>query len=192
MRTRIEMRRLSVFNQVSLDGYFTDNNGDMSWAHKHDPEWMSFVSDNASGEASLVFGRITYDLMAGYWPTKQALDSLPAVAERMNSLPKIVFSRTLGTAAWNNTRLINDHIVDAMQALKNEPGPDLLIMGSGTIVAQFTSAGLIDEYQIVVNPVVLGGGRTMFNGVKERAGLALARSRTFTNGNVVLWYERPA
>jgi dihydrofolate reductase len=181
-----------VFNQVSLDGYFTDNNGDMSWAHKHDPEWMSFVSDNASGEASLVFGRITYDLMAGYWPTKQALDSLPAVAERMNSLPKIVFSRTLGTAAWNNTRLINDHIVDAMQALKNEPGPDLLIMGSGTIVAQFTSAGLIDEYQIVVNPVVLGGGRTMFNGVKERAGLALARSRTFTNGNVVLWYERPA
>lgn len=186
------MRRLSVFNQISLDGYFTDANGDMSWAHKHDPEWLSFVSGNASGGGALVFGRITYDSMAGYWPTKQALDSLPVVAERMNNLPKIVFSRTLDAAAWNNTRLVGGDIIAAMRALKEEPGPDMAIMGSGTIVAQFTDAGLIDEYQVVVNPVVLGSGRTMFDGVKARPSFALAKTRTFANGNIVLWYTPSA
>jgi dihydrofolate reductase len=185
------MRKLGVFNQVSLDGYFTDNKGDMSWAHKRDPEWQSFASENASGGGVLVFGRITYDLMAGYWPTPQAAKNTPIVAERMNNLPKIVFSRTLDKATWSNTRLIKGDIVEAMRKLKAEPGPDMVIMGSGTIVAQFTDAHLIDEYQVVVNAIVLGDGRTMFGGLKDRVGLRLKEARTFSNGNVVLWY-RPA
>ena len=185
------MRKLGVFNQVSLDGYFTDNKGDMSWAHKQDPEWQSFASENASGGGMLVFGRITYDLMAGYWPTPQAAKNTPIVAERMNNLPKIVFSRTLDKATWSNTTLIKGDIVEAMRKLKAEPGPDMVIMGSGTIVAQFTDAHLIDEYQVVVNAIVLGDGRTMFGGLKDRVGLRLKEARTFSNGNVVLWY-RPA
>ncbi len=185
------MRKLGVFNQVSLDGYFTDNKGDMSWAHKQDPEWQSFASENASGGGVLVFGRITYDLMAGYWPTPQAAKNTPIVAERMNNLPKIVFSRTLDKATWSNTNLIKGDIVEAMRKLKAEPGPDMVIMGSGTIVAQFTDAHLIDEYQVVVNAIVLGDGRTMFGGLKDRVGLRLKEARTFSNGNVVLWY-RPA
>lgn len=185
------MRKLGVFNQVSLDGYFTDNKGDMSWAHKHDPEWQSFASENASGGGVLVFGRITYDLMAGYWPTVQASKNSPIVAERMNNLPKIVFSRTLDKATWSNTALIKGDIVEAMRKLKAEPGPDMVILGSGTIVAQFTDAHLIDEYQVVVNAIVLGDGRTMFGGIKDRVGLRLTEARTFSNGNVVLWY-RPA
>jgi len=184
------MRRLTVFNQVSLDGYFTDDRGDMSWAHKFDPEWTAFAAENASGGGVLVFGRVTYDLMASYWPTPQALQANRVVAEAMNDLPKIVFSRSLeGRPLWKNTTLVTGDIVDAMRRLKAEAGRDMVIMGSGTIVSRFTEARLIDEYQVVVNAVVLGRGRTMFDGVTSRMGLKLKKTRTFGNGNIVLWYE---
>jgi dihydrofolate reductase len=183
------MRRLTVFNSVSLDGYFSDSHGDMSWAHRQDAEWGAFVSGNASGGGLLVFGRVTYDLMAGYWPTAAALQGNPVVAEQMNNLPKIVFSRTLDRASWNNTKLIKGDIVAATRQLKREPGPDMVILGSGSIVAQLTDARLIDEYQIVLCAVVLGGGRTMFQGVKQKQDLSLKKARPFSNGNVVLWYE---
>jgi len=183
------MRKLTVFNSVSLDGYFSDSHGDMSWAHRQDAEWGAFVSGNASGGGLLVFGRVTYDLMAGYWPTAAALQGNPVVAEQMNNLPKIVFSRTLDRASWNNTKLIKGDIVAATRQLKREPGPDMVILGSGSIVPQLTDARLIDEYQIVLCAVVLGGGRTMFQGVKQKQDLSLKQARPFSNGNVVLWYE---
>jgi dihydrofolate reductase len=185
------MRKLIVFNHVSLDGYFVDSNGDMSWARAHssDPEWNAFVAENAKGGGTLVFGRITYDLMTRYWPTPMAMQHDPVVAERMNSAPKVVFSRTLDNASWNNTRLIKGDITMEMQKLKNEPGEGMVILGSGTIVSQLAQAGLIDEYQVVVNPVVLGKGRTLFEGVKQKLPLRLASSRAFGNGNVFLRYE---
>ena len=99
------MRRLIAFEQVSLDGYFVDANGDMSWAHKQDPEWNEFAAGNAKGDGSLVFGRVTYDMMASFWPSPAALERMPAVAEGMNNLPKVVFSRTLDKVSWKNTRL---------------------------------------------------------------------------------------
>ncbi len=104
------MKKLVVFNNVTLDGYFTDRNGDMSWAHKDDPEWNAFAADNAKGGGTLLFGRITYEMMASWWPTPQAMKSMPAVAERMNHLPKVVFSRTLDKASWNNTKLVKKDI----------------------------------------------------------------------------------
>jgi dihydrofolate reductase len=183
------MRKLIVFNQVSLDGYFVDAGGDMSWAHKDDPEWNAFASDNASGGGELVFGRITYEMMASFWPTPQAMQMMPAVAEGMNKSPKIVFSRTLDEAPWNSTRLIKGDIAAQMRKLKEETGPGLAILGSGSIVSQLAQAGLIDEYQFVTNPIVLGGGRTMFEGVKEKLRLKLINTRTFKNGNVLLRYE---
>ncbi|HLC05445.1 MAG TPA: dihydrofolate reductase family protein [Anaerolineales bacterium] len=184
------MRRLIVFNQVSLDGYFVDIGGDMSWAHNanKDEEWDAFVAANARGGALLVFGRITYELMTGYWPTPLALQSDPIVAERMNNLPKIVFSRTLDKTPWNNTRLIKEDMVAEIRRLKNEPGDDMAIIGSGSIVAQLTRARLIDEYQMVLIPVVLGKGRTMFDGITEKVSLNLTNTRTFANGNVLLYY----
>ncbi len=100
------MRKLSVFNSVSIDGYFTDAHGDMSWAHRQDPGWEAFASENASGGGVLLFGRITYELMASYWPTPAALEALPVVAAQMNALPKVVFSRTLPEASWQNTELV--------------------------------------------------------------------------------------
>jgi dihydrofolate reductase len=188
------MRKLGVFNNVSLDGYFVDADGDMHWAYrdKPDAEWNAFVADNASGEGELLFGRITYELMASYWPTPVAKQNMPAVAEGMNKMLKIVFSRTLDKVTWNNTKLIRGDLATEVRKLKQETGPDIVILGSGSIVSQLAREGLIDEFQIVVNPIVLGNGRTMFNGVTQRPTLKLTRSRTFGNGNVVLNYEQAA
>jgi dihydrofolate reductase len=183
------MRKLIVFNNVTVDGYFVSANGDMSWAHKNDDEWNAFTDENASGEGALVFGRVTYDMMASYWPTPMALEAMPVVAERMNNLPKIVFSRTMDEAAWTNTRLLKGDLGTEVRALKEESGPDMTILGSGSIVAQLAGMGLIDEFHIIVNPLVLGAGRTMFDGVSERLCLRLTKTRPFKNGCVQLVYE---
>ena len=185
------MRKLISFTQVALDGYFTGRNGDLSWAHEgpQDAEWNAFVSGNASGGGQLLFGRITYELMKSYWPTPQALQNSPAVAEQMNNLPKVVFSRTLDKASWNNTRLVKSGMAAEIRKMKKEPGPDMVIMGSGSIVSQLAEEGLIDEFQLVMNPIVLGEGRTMFDGVKERLTLKQTKTRTFGNGNVLLCYQ---
>jgi dihydrofolate reductase len=187
------MRKLSVFNSVTLDGYFTGTNGDLSWAHggREDAEFNSFVADNAKGGGVLLFGRVTYELMASYWPTPDALKKDPVVAERMNSLPKVVFSRTMASASWSNTTLKGD-LAAEVRRLKEAPGESMVILGSGSIVSQLTTMGLIDEYQFVVTPVVLGKGKTMFDGIKEKLPLKLTKTRSFGNGKVFLRYERVA
>ncbi len=183
------MRKLIVFNNVSLDGYFVDANGDLNWAHNSDPEFYAFVQDNAKGGGELLFGRITYDLMVRYWPTPIAKQNDPVIAEGMNNRPKVVFSRTMDKATWNNTRLIKDNMVAEVRKMKKESGVGLVILGSGNIISQLAQEGLIDEYQIVVIPVVLGKGRTMFDGIHDKLTLKLTKSRTFGNGNVFLCYE---
>jgi dihydrofolate reductase len=183
------MRRLIVFDNVTLDGYFTDARGDMSWAHKQDAEWNAFAAENAQGGGTLLFGRITYELMAGYWPTPQAMKNSPDVAERMNSLPKVVFSRTMEKASWSNTRLVKDNMAAAVRKMKSDSGDGMVILGSGSIVSQLAQEGLIDEYQIVLNPIVLGKGRTLFEGIGQKLPLKLTKTRAFGNGNVVLCYE---
>lgn len=183
------MRKLIVFNHVSLDGYFTDAAGDMSWAHSQDAEWNAFVKENASQGGELLFGRVTYELMAGFWPTPMASSHFPEVAERMNSMPKVVFSRTLDHASWNNTKLVKDGLADAVRRMKQDPGPGMVIFGSGTIVAQLAREGLIDEFQIVVHPIVLGRGRILFEDIPEKLALKQIRTRNFSNGNVLLCYE---
>jgi dihydrofolate reductase len=183
------MRKLIAFEHVSLDGFFVDAQGDMSFAHKQDPEWNEFSASNASGDGSLLFGRVTYEMMAGFWPTPAARETMPEVAEGMNTMPKVVFSRTLEKAAWKNTRLVKGDLVAEVRRMKKDTGPGIAILGSGSIVSQLTQAGLIDELQIVVNPVVLGKGRTLFEGVGQNIALKLVGSRAFGNGNVVLRYE---
>src|SRR6185295_16748421 len=100
------MRKLMVFNNISLDGYFTDANSDMSWAHRNDDEWNSFSAENAKGGGELVFGRKTYEMMVAHWPTEAAKKQMPDVAKGMNEAKKVVFSKSLKSADWNNTRLI--------------------------------------------------------------------------------------
>ncbi|MEX0852559.1 MAG: dihydrofolate reductase family protein [Bauldia sp.] len=136
-----------------------------------------------------MFGRIPYELMARYWPTPLAAENDPVVAERMNTLPKVVFSRTLEKATWNNTKLMKGNIAAEVGRMKKAPGPGMVIFGSGTIVAQLADQGLIDEFQIVVNPVALGAGKTMFAGIRKRLDLKRTAVGSFANGNVVLSYE---
>lgn len=188
------MRRLVVFNNVTLDGYFADVNGDVNWAHVgyQDTEWNAFIADNAKGGGLLLFGRITYDLMASYWPTPYAVKNDPIVAERMNNLPKVVFSRTMDNASWNNTKLVKEGMAAEVRKMKEEPGKGMTILGSGSIVTQLAQDGLIDEYQIAVHPLVLGKGRTMFDGLKEKVTLKLTKTRTFANGIILLCYEPTA
>jgi len=135
---------------------------------------------------------VTYDLMASFWPTPLAAQSNPIVVERMNNMPKFVFSTTLDKASWNNTTLLKGDLPTQVRELTRRPGPNIVVMGSGSIVAQLAAAGLVDEYQIVLNPLVVGDGRTLFEGVKKKLPMKLARSRAFGNGNVVLFYEPAA
>jgi dihydrofolate reductase len=184
------MARLTVFESVSLDGYFTDAYGKMDFAHRSpdDAEWNGFTAENAGGGGALLFGRITYEMMASFWPTPAAAQMMPEVAERMNDMPKFVVSRSLGKAEWKNTRVIKGDLAGEIRKLK-EGREDLAILGSGSLVAQLTPHRLIDEFTFVTVPVVLGKGRTLFHGVEGMAPLTLVKTRTFGNGNVVSWYK---
>jgi dihydrofolate reductase len=185
-------RRLSAFLQISLDGYYCDKHGDMSFAHKssENTEWNRFVAGNAKGGGKLLFGRTTYEMMAAWWPTPMAAKAMPSLATSMNAMPKVVFSRTLRSAEWKNTTLMNGDAVRAVKALKEQPGPDMATLGSGKLVTSLAAAGLIDTLQLVINPIALGGGKPIFGGLRKPLGFSLTKSKVFKNGSVVLWYER--
>ncbi len=184
------MQKLIVFNNMSLDGYFTDAQSSMTFAQngKKDPEWDAFVAGNAGGGGMFVFGRITYEIMAAFWPTPAATSSMPKVAATMNNNPKVVFSRTLKKADWNNTKILKGDLLEEIRKLKAGPGEGAVIFGSGSIVSPLSQARLIDEYQLIVVPLVLGKGRTMFEGIKANLPLELVGSRAFKNGNILLRY----
>jgi dihydrofolate reductase len=185
------MRKLIVFNHVSLDGYLqatTVTSAGLTGGND-DPEYLAFVAENAGGEGELLFGRVTYDLMVSYWPTPMASHNDPKVAEGMNRMRKVVFSKTLDTASWNNTQLVKSDLVAAVRKMKEAPGPDMTILGSGTIIAQLAPAGVIDEYHLMLDPVILGRGRTMFEGIPDKLNLNLTKTRVFKNGKAHLIYQ---
>jgi dihydrofolate reductase len=182
------MRKLFVFNLVTLDGYFEGPNREIDW-HNVDAEFNEYAIDMLNSVDTLLFGRVTYELMASYWPTPDAIKNDPIVAEKMNTLPKIVFSKTLDKAEWNNTSLVKDVIPKEIEKMKQVPGKDIVILGSGSIMSEFAQRGLIDEYRIMVNPIVLGDGKPLFKGIKDRLNLKLTKTRTFGNGNVLLYYQ---
>jgi len=182
------MRKVIVFNFVTLNGYFKGPKEDISW-HKHDAEENEYAVEMLNSGDTLLFGRVTYELMASYWPTPDAIKNVPIFAERMNNADKIVFSRTLKKVEWNNTRLVKDNIEEEIKKMKQIPGKNMTLLGSGSILTQFAQQGLIDEYRIMVDPVVLGDGTPIFKGIKHRLNLKLTTIRTFRNGNVLLCYQ---
>jgi dihydrofolate reductase len=185
------MRNLVVFEHLTLDGYFTDARGDMSFAHddQRDAEWDSFVDANASSGGLLLLGRITFELLKSYWPTRAAAERMPVVAEHINQSPKIVFSRSLKEPGWTNVRLISRDLVGEVRRLKEQPGKSLVILGSGSLVSQLAPHGVIDEYQFVLHPVVLGKGRTLFEGLGAKLPMTLEKHRSFGNGNTLVCYK---
>jgi dihydrofolate reductase len=180
------MSKLRVFESISIDGYFTDATGDMSWAHagREDAEFADWVGANASSGAELLFGRKTYQMMEAFWPTPMAARQMPAVAQGMNACKKYVASKTI-EPTWNNTHLLKGELVATVHSLKSRSKVDITLLGSGSVAAQLGEAGLIDEYQFVIIPVALGGGRTVFTAGRK---LRLVDQRAFRCGNVVVTY----
>lgn len=178
--------KLSVFESISIDGYFTGANDDNSFAYAvpPDPEFLAWVGQNAQSGDALLFGRKTYEQMAAYWPTPLAAQQMPEVAKGMNAARKYVASRTI-QPTWENTTVLEGDLISAVKALKAREGSGITVLGSGSIVAQLGEAGLVDEYQFVVIPVALGTGRTVFT---SGSGLRLVEQRAFRNGNVAVTY----
>jgi dihydrofolate reductase len=183
------MRKLTVFNFVSMDGYYEGpKKGDISW-HKFGPEEAAYSVEMLSSGITLLFGRVTYELMAGYWPNAEVIENDPLIAKAMNESEKIVFSKTLKKAKWNNTHLVRKKMEKAVYEMKQQPGKDIIILGSGNIVQQLAQKGLIDEFRIMVVPVAIGKGSSMFKNIKPRLNLNLVSTKIFNSGNVLLCYS---
>lgn len=180
------MSKLVEFNMMSLDGFFEAPDHDLSW-HNVDDEFNDFAIQQLHASDVLLFGRVTYEMMASYWPNAEEDD--PIVARLMNSMPKIVFSQTLPSAGWNNTRMVKSDIEGEIRKLKQEPGKELLLLGSADLGATLEKSGLIDEYRVMVNPVILGRGTPLFKDNQRKLDLRLIQSRSFQNGNVLLTYQ---
>jgi dihydrofolate reductase len=181
------MRKIILFNNVTVDGFMAGPNGELDWTI-HDDEMTQQAKEGQDSADTFLFGRVTYDMMAAFWPTPAGESVNPVFAHIMNTTSKIVFSRTLEKADWNNTRVVKELNIEEILKIKKEPGKNIMIFGSGTIVQQLTNLELIDEYQLMVNPVILGKGKPLFNDVKKM-DLVLLNTRTFKNGIVLLTYK---
>lgn len=182
------MRKLFAFNMVSLDGFFEGPDHDLYWHHV-DEEFNQFAIEQTSAVGAILFGRVTYEMMASFWPTPQAEADDPQIAHLMNTLPKVVFSRTLDRADWANTRLVKGDLGEEVTKLKQEPGKDLAVFGSAKLLESLVQEDLVDEHRVLVNPLVLGSGTPLFKNNGQRVKLKLVSTRTFHNGNVLLVYE---
>jgi dihydrofolate reductase len=188
------MRRLIVSNLMSLDGFVAGPNGELDWfVHEGfmiGTEFGQYARELISSVDAILLGRLTYEEFVGYWPT--ATDNDPVITERMNGLPKLVFSRTLnkvGWGKWNNAKLVKENAAGEVNRMKQEPGKDLVIYGSGDLASSFMRFGLIDEFQIFVQPIVLGKGKPQFKDLNERFKLKLITAKPFKSGAVGLYYE---
>lgn len=180
------MRRLILWNIISLDGFYEGPGHDISWlAASWGEELEAFSIEQGDDAGTLLFGRMTYELMVNHWPSAEG-----AVADFMNALPKVVASKTLKKADWNNTRVINDDIPGEVEKLKRESGKNIYIFGSGKLAATLAQHGLIDEVRIGVNPLILGGGTSLFTGWPKNMNLQLIECRPLKCGVVILKYGR--
>lgn len=182
------MGKLTSFTFISLDGYYKGPNEDTSW-HRHGPEENAFSAESLRPGNILLFGRRTYELMASFWPTPMAAEQMPAVAEGMNRAEKVVFSRTLTEAPWTHTRIVRDNLIEEVQRLKEHSSKDVTLLGSGSVLTQLAAAGLVDEYGIMIDPVALGKGTPLFEGLAGNLDLELTASRVFGSGVVLLTYR---
>ena len=180
------MRKLIVWNLVTLDGYFEGKQKwELDWHNVvWDPELEKFSDDQSQSVGTLIFGRATYEGMASYWS-----NATGKTAEFMNAVPKIVCSRSLSRAEWNNTTIISDRVPDAIGELKKQKGKDLYIFGSGNLCSSLFEAGLIDEVRLGLTPTVFGGGTPLFAPSNGGLKMTLLESRPFKSGCVILRYK---
>ncbi len=188
------MRKVIVSNIMSLDGFVSGPNGELDWfvysGFVKGTEFGEYARSLISDVSAILMGRLTYEEFSSYWPT--AKDDDPVITERMNDLPKFVFSHSLEKVAWGDwgtARLVREDAVTAVDRMKQGPGGDMVIYGSATLVSALMKAGLIDEYQLIVHPIVLGKGRPEFKDLNERYTLTLVDVKQFKSGAVKLVYQ---
>ena len=178
------MRHVIVSEFVTLDGVME---APEKWSSQH---WMdelaTFKFDELFASDALLLGRVTYHDFAAAWPS---MTDETGFADRMNSLPKFVVSTTLEEVEWNNSRLIKGNVTEEVSRLKQQPGRDILVAGSGQLVHTLMQHGLVDEYRLMVHPVVLGSGKRLFRDGSETTALRLVDTKTFSSGVVVLTYR---
>ncbi len=180
------MRKIIVSNLISIDGYFEGLNQDLSWFNVNE-EFFDYARNLMNETDTILFGRITYEHMAAYWPNTKDNDAV--ITEKMNSLQKIVFSKTLENADWNNSIVIKENVEDEIKKLKQQPGKNIVILGSGTLVSELTQLKLIDEYRLIINPVILGTGNPLFKSLNERLKLELIDVKKLSPDLVILYYK---
>ena len=183
------MRKIFLFMMVSIDGFYEGPAHDLSW-HNVDEEFNEFAIAQLKNVGTILFGKNTYEMMASYWPGAEAQKDDPIVAGLMNSIPKIVFSTTLEHTAWQNTLLVKEASPDGIKKLKQQPGNDIAIFGSNNLCVSLMGMGLVDEFRIMVNPVVLGQGSALFGGIGKMFNFTLVASKEFNSGNVLLQYRQ--
>jgi dihydrofolate reductase len=182
------MRRILAFLVATVDGYYEGPHQEFDWPVV-DQEFEQFALEQLDEVGTLLFGRVTYEGMAAYWPTPAAAEDDPRIAAKMNGLPKLVASTTLEKADWNNSTVIRDDVAGEVTRLKQRPGKDIAVFGSSKLTVDLLRLGLVDELRIMVNPVVLGAGRSLFRTAPERIRLELLSVRQFRSGNVLLTYR---
>ena len=185
------MRTLIASTFLSLDGFMVGQNEDMGWVMNNFNEEMGkYAGDLMSSMDAILLGRVTYQIMINFWPANT--EATAPGADKMNNTPKVVFSRTLDKADWGkykNVRVVKGNVAQEIAKLKQQPGKNMVIYGSANLVQGLTRLGLIDEYQILVHPILLGAGKPLFAGLSQPVNLKLTKSETYKNGVVVLYYQ---
>jgi dihydrofolate reductase len=174
---------------LTLDGYFEGPNGELDW-HNVDEEFNDYAICLLHRVDTLLLGRKTYEMMAAYWPSSHAIETDPVVAEHMNNLQKIVCSRTLTSADWNNSHILNEDIINNVKRMKQQEGKDIALFGSCELAKTLIKEDLIDEYRIITNPVMLGKGRSFMGGMDDMYKLRLNKTWIFNSGNVLNYYKK--
>ncbi len=198
---RGSMRRIVMFNNVSADGYFASPDGSLGWVSP-DPELDRAAMSGPRKIDTVLFGRRTYDLFAAFWPyalsdkpvspdphnPRRMTPEMRSMAVFLNDANKVVFSKTIKDVSWKNTQVEREFDPRMIKELKQGTGEDMIIFGSGTIVTSLTQNKLIDEYQFIVRPVILGSGKSLLSGISANLKLKLEEAKRYPSGSVMLRY----
>lgn len=182
------MRKVFLFMMITPDGFFEGPGHDLSW-HNVDKEFADFAIAQLKEIDTILFGRVTYQMMASFWSSELAKKQDPVTAEAMTRLPKVVFSKTLDKVDWENSRLVSSDAVEEVRKLKKQKGKKMAILGSSDLAVALAKAGIVDEFRLMVNPILLGKGKRLMDGLDSKLNLGLFKTKKFGNGNVLLYYR---
>jgi len=182
------MAKITSFTFISLNGFYKGVNEDINW-HQHGGEEAEYSIESLKSGDILLFGRVTYEMMKSFWTTETAYNAFPEVAEGMNNSEKIVVSKSMNTTDWKNTKIINENLIEEITELKKSSHKNITLLGSGNVLKQLAKANLIDEYQIMLDPVFIESGEPILDHLNKNIFLELTKSKVFKSGTILLHYK---